>query len=348
MRKKRTTMKDVAERVGVSRTTVSFVLNNIPNSNIPEVTRQRIIQAARELDYAPNAQALNLVKGRTMMIALVVRKTAHQFAADAFLTEVMEGVMQVIEPQHFHLMIHAAHANAANNTYRELIRMRKVDGLLISSPLVEDAEVRQLHAEGTPIVLQGAVSGNDIPNVDVDNVQGAYAAVQHLLDQGHRRIGHISNAPFSYAASYDRLRGYRQALSEAGIAYDDGLVQAGNFNDDSGYGPMMALLDAPERPTAVFIGSDTVALGALNALRDRHLRVPQDISVIGFDDILVGQYLEPSLTTVHLPAVDLGRRAGEMILRVIHGEPLDAVSVRLPTHLVIRRSTTAVSSEKGV
>jgi len=336
-------MKDVAERVGVSRTTVSFVLNNIPNSNIPDVTRQRIIQAARELDYAPNAQALNLVKGRTMMIALVVRKTAHQFAADAFLTEVMEGVMQVIEPHHFHLMVHAAHANDANNTYRELIRMRKVDGLLISSPLVHDAEVRQLHAEGTPIVLQGAADGNDIPNVDVDNVQGAYAAVQHLLELGHRRIGHISNAPFSYAASHDRLRGYQQALAEAGIAYDDSLVGVGNFNDDSGYAPMMALLDLPARPSAVFVGSDTVALGVLNAIRDRRLRVPQDISVIGFDDILVGKYLEPPLTTVHLPAVDLGRHAGEMILKIIQGETLDAMSVRLPTHLVIRRSTAAES-----
>ena len=334
-------MKDVAERVGVSRTAVSFVLNNIPNSNIPEVTRQRIIQAARELDYAPNAQALNLVKGRTMMIALVVRKTAHQFAADAFLTEVMEGVMQVIEPRHFHLMVHAAHANDSNNTYRELIRMRKVDGLLISSPLVHDAGIRQLHAEGTPIVLQGAGDGNDIPNVDVDNVQGAYAAVQHLLGLGHRRIGHISNAPFSYAASHDRLRGYQQALAEAGIPYDERLVCVGNFNDDSGYGPMMALLDLPARPSAVFVGSDTVALGALNAIRDRRLTVPQDISVIGFDDILVGKYLEPPLTTVHLPAVDLGRHAGEMILRIIQGQALDAMSVRLPTHLVIRRSTAA-------
>ncbi len=337
-------MKDVAERVGVSRTAVSFVLNDIPNSNIPEVTRQRIIQAARELDYAPNAQALNLVKGRTMMIALVVRKTAHQFAADAFLTEVMEGVMQAIEPHHFHLMLHAADASGADTTYRELIRMRKVDGLLISSPLVHDPEVRQLHIEGTPVVLQGAADGNDIPNVDVDNVQGAHAAVQHLLDLGHRRIGHISNAAFSYAASTDRLRGYRLALAEAGIAYDERLVCAGNFNDDSGYLPMMALLDLPERPTAVFIGSDTVALGALNAIRDRQLRVPDDISIIGFDDILVGKYLEPPLTTVHLPAVDLGRHAGEMILRVIQGETLETMSVRLPTHLVIRRSTIASTS----
>ncbi len=342
MRKKRTTMKDVAEKVGVSRTAVSFVLNNIPHSNIPEATRQRILQAARELDYVPNTQALNLVKGRTMMIALVVRKTMHQFAADAFLIEVMEGVMQAIEPHYYHLMIHAAHAKAPNSTYRELIRRRKVDGLLISSPLVRDPEVSHLHAEGTPVVLQGASDTPNIPNVDVDNVQGAQVAVQHLLELGHRRIGHISNAPFSYAASRDRLRGYQQALTQAGIAYEESLVQPGNFTEESGYAPMRTLLDHPQRPTAVFVGSDTVALGALNAIRDCGLRVPEHISVIGFDDIPVGRYLEPSLTTVHLPAVELGRHAGDMIVRLVHGDVLDATTVRLPTHLVVRRSTAAL------
>lgn len=343
MSKKRTTMKDVAERVGVSRTTVSFVLNDIPNSNIPDATRQRILQAARELDYVPNTQALNLVKGRTMMVALVVRKTPHQVASDAFLAEVMEGIMQAIEPHHYHLMIHAAQAKTPESTYRELIRMRKVDGLLISSPLVSDPEIRRLHAEGTPIVLQGASDTTDIPNVDIDNIQGALVAVRHLVELGHRHIAHISNAPFSYASSRDRLLGYQSALAEAGVSFDERLVGVGNFNDDSGYGPMMALLDLPDRPTAVFIGSDTVALGALKAIRDRSLRVPQDISLIGFDDIVVGKYLEPSLTTVHLPAVNIGWHAGDMVLKTIRGEPLDAISVRLPTHLVIRRSTAAVS-----
>lgn len=342
MSKKRTTMKDVAERVGVSRTAVSFVLNDIPNSNIPEATRQRILQAARELDYVPNTQALNLVKGRTMMIALVVPKTARQVASDAFLSEVMEGVMAAIEPRGYHLMIHAAQSTPSHGAYRQLIRARKADGLLISSPLVYDSEIIKLHAEGTPIVIQGATDMTAIPNVDVDNVQGAQVAVRHLLQLGHRRIAHISNAPLSYASSRDRLRGYREVLAEGGLSYDEALVGIGNFNDDSGYGPMASLLDLPQRPTAVFVGSDTVALGALNAIRDRGLRVPEDISIIGFDDILVGKYLEPQLTTVHLPAVEIGWRAGDMALKAIRGEALDAVSVRLPTHLVVRRSTAVV------
>src|SRR5690554_4964582 len=128
MSKKRTTMEDVAKAAGVSRTTVSFVLNNIPNSNIADATRERVLQVARELDYAPNTQALNLVTGRTMMIALVVRKTTHQMASDAFLGAVIEGIMQAIEPHGYHLMIHAAQPDGVNSTYRDLIRTRKADG----------------------------------------------------------------------------------------------------------------------------------------------------------------------------------------------------------------------------
>lgn len=339
MSKKRTTMRDVAEAAGVSRTTVSFVLNNIANSNIAEATRQRVLQVARELDYAPNTQALNLVTGRTMMIALVVRKTTHQLAGDAFLASVIEGAMQAIEPHGYHLMIHAAQANRANSTYRQLVRTRKVDGLLISSPMVRDPEVRLLHDEGTPIVLQGASDADDIATVDVDNERGAYEAVRHLIELGHRRIGHISNAPFAYAASQQRAAGYRKALAEAKIAFDATLVQQGDFTDESGYAPMEALLDLDAPPTAVFIGSDTVALGALDAARQRGVCVPDDLSVIGFDNLPVGKYVQPPLTTVHLPALELGRQAGNLVLSLIRGEHLPHLKVSLPTRLIVRGST---------
>lgn len=333
-------MADVARAAGVSRTTVSFVLNDSPNTNIPEPTRQRILQAARELNYIPNIQALNLAKGRTMMIALVVRQTPEQMSADAFLGEVIRGATRHLEAEGYHLLVHAAEPGAPHNsTYGQLVRTRKVDGLIIASPLINDPEVKLLHEEGTAIVLHGAPDTTDIASVDVDNTQGAYTAVQHLLDLGHRRIGHISNAPFSYTSSRDRLDGYRQALADAGIAYDHELVYPGEFTDASSYEPMNRLLDLPEPPTAVFIGSDVVALGAIDAIHNRGLRIPEDISVIGFDDVLPGKYLRPALTTVHLPAYDLGRQAGEMILRIISGESLPSLRVLLPTNLIIRSST---------
>jgi DNA-binding LacI/PurR family transcriptional regulator len=161
---------------------------------------------------------------------------------------------------------------------------------------------------------------------------------------GHRRIGHISNAPFSYTSSRDRLAGYRQALTEAGIVYDSELVHAGAFTDNSSYEPMCRLLQLPDPPSAVFIGSDVVALGAIDAIHSRGLRIPDDISVIGFDDVALGKYLRPALTTVHLPAYDLGRKASEVILQIIHGQPLHTIQVRLPTELVIRDSTASCGS----
>jgi DNA-binding LacI/PurR family transcriptional regulator len=339
-KKRRARMEDVAKAAGVSRTAVSFVLNDIPEANIPEITRQRILQAARELDYIPNAQALNLVTGRTMMIALVVRQTSEQMSADAFLGEFIRGITRVIEAEGFHLLVHAVEPDAPNNTtYAQLVRTHKVDGLLITSPLIEDPEVQILHDEGTPIVLNGATHFADIPSVDVDNVQGAYTAVRHLIDLGHRRIGHISNAPFSYTSARDRLEGYQLALADAGIQFDEFLVHPGAFTDTSSYEPMQMMLDLPEPPTAIFIGSDLVALGALQAIRNRSLTIPDDISVIGFDDVLIGKYIEPPLTTIHLPAADIGTKSGEMILASIRGEIFPTLRALLPTELVIRQST---------
>lgn len=343
VKKRRATMADVANHAGVSRTTVSFVLNNVPDSNIPEATRQRILQAARELDYAPNVQALNLATGRTMMIALVVRQTSEQMSADLFLGEIIRGATRVIEAQDYHLLVHASEPDATESTYGKLVRAHKVDGLLIASPMVDDPEVQLLHDEGTPIVLNGATNMRDIASVDVDNTQGAYTAVRHLIELGHRRIGHISNAPFSYTSSVDRLAGYRQALSESGIPFDEQLIFAGEFTTDSGYSAMQRLLAMPDLPTAVFIGSDVVAIGALDAIHHQGLSIPQHMSVVSFDDILLSKYVRPALTTVHLPAYDIGRNAGDLILKIIRHEPLLLMRVLLPTELVIRDSTARIS-----
>ncbi len=337
-------MEDVAKAAGVSRTAVSFVLNNIPDANIPESTRQRILQAARDLDYVPNVQALNLATGKTLMVALIVRQTSTQMSADAFLGEFMRGTTRAIEVESYHLLVHAVEPDVPNNTtYGRLVRTGKVDGLLITSPLVNDKEVQLLHDEGTPIVLNGAADFSDIPSVDVDNVYGAYSAVKYMIDLGHRRIGHISNAPFSYTSSRDRLEGYQKALAEAGIECDNDLVHVGAFTDSSGYAPMRAMLDLDDPPTAVFIGSDMVALGAIQAIRTCGLTIPEDISVIGFDDVVIGKYLYPPLTTVHLPAYDLGQRAGQMILASIRGESFQPLRVLLPTELVVRQSTRSLS-----
>lgn len=339
-------MEDVANLAGVSRTTVSFILNNQPNANIPDITRQKVLQAAQELNYIPNVQALNLARGRTMMVALVVRQTSEQHSADVFLGEFIRGTTQVIEAEGYHLLVHAAEPNATQSTYGQLARTRKVDGLLISSPLINDPEIELLHQEDTPIVLHGATNIQDIASVDVDNRQGAYTAVRYLIDLGHQRIGHISNAPFTYTSSGDRLLGYRQALAESGIPFDEDLVYAGEFTASSGYGPMRSLLEQLQPPTAVFIGSDVVALGALEVLHTRGLMIPNDISLVSFDDTFISRYLRPSLTTVRLPAFELGSSAGRMLMNILNRVTLPSLHILLPTELVIRHSTALFSNGK--
>lgn len=340
-KKPRPTMEDVAKAAGVSRTTVSFVLNNVRDANIPETTRQRILNVARQMRYSPNSQALNLVKGKTMLIALIVRQTPEQLSVDAFIGELIRGITHVIEARGYHLLVHAVEPGSPNTTYGQLIRTRKVDGLVITAPLVNDPEIEMLHSEDIPVVINGSTALSDVAQVDVNNRQGARTATKYLVDLGHKRIGHISNAPFSYTSSHDRLSGYRLALADSSLPYDEDLVYEGAFTDVSGCGPMQAMLDLPDPPSAVFVGSDVVALGAIKVIYERGLKIPDDLSIIGFDDIFIGKYLQPPLTSVHLPAYELGKQASELILGVINGETLPSLSVQLPTELVIRNSTSA-------
>lgn len=333
--KKRATMREVAKLAGVSRTTVSFVLNNTPNTNIPPETRRRVFEAARQLNYVPDAKALTLVTGRTQMLGLVMRQTPWQIYADAFLSNVLFGLSSAIEYAGYHVLVHPV---TDDISYTQLARSQKVDGLILSGPMVEEPELTALHAEGTPIVVQGTTMPRAVPSVDVDNEAAARAAVTHLLALGHRRIGHITNAPTVYAAAHDRLAGYCQALEAHGVPYDPRLVCEGDFTDDSGAAAMRALLDLDEPPTAVFVASDVVALGALQVIRERGRQVPEDISLVGFDDIPLVSHLDPGLTTIHLPAFELGQRAGEMLLSLVWGNTLEQTRVLLDTELVVRGS----------
>jgi DNA-binding LacI/PurR family transcriptional regulator len=194
----------------------------------------------------------------------------------------------------------------------------------------------------------GQLPHTDIPFVDVDNVGGAARATEHLIGLGHRRIALITNAPPAYTASVDRRAGYRQALESADIAYDESLVRYGNLTPHGGDEAMADLLAMPERPTAVFVASDTVALGALQAIRRHGLSVPQDLALVSFDDIPLAEFVYPPLTTVRLPAYGLGWGAADMLLRIIDGnEPIQNPGVILETELIIRESCGASLKESS-
>lgn len=327
--------KDVAALAGVSTTTVSFVLNDRAGANISPETRRRVREAAEQLGYHPHASARGLAGGRSHTIGLVVRQSPEQVAEDALLAETLRGVAAAARSARYRVLVEPL--GARDGSYADLIRSRGTDGLVVSGPRIDDAELGRLVADGAPVVIQGSLPGVDIPSVDVDNEAAAQGATAHLIELGHRVIGCITNAPFDYAAARERRDGYRKALEAAGLRYDDDLVVEASFDAASGRRAMSRLLER-RGLTAIFAASDVVAFGAMAAIREAGLRVPEDMAVVGFDDIPLAAYFDPPLTTVHLPAHDLGRAAGLALLDRIDGRAGEARTV-LPTELVIRSST---------
>ena len=338
-RQKRVTSADVAKLASVSRTTVSFVLNNAPNTQIPIETRQRVLEAARQLGYYPNSAARSLVSQRTNNIGILLCQSADRLFADVFLMEVLSGIHQIIHPHDYHILLEAVEDVTAPDAYIGLVRSRHIDGLIVSGPRTDDTQLPRIQAEGFPIVLLGRLLGSDLCQVDVDNVRGARTAVEYLLSLGHRRIAFISNGPLIYTASRDRLRGYVAALTAAGLPHDEPLIRYGKFSRASGYEAMQSLLELPAPPTAVFAASDVVAFGALAALRDAGVHVPAEMAVIGFDDLPMADLITPPLTSLHLPARALGQTAAEIMLKLIAGKEVAERVVLLDTNLIVRGST---------
>ena len=335
---KRATAQQVAELARVSRSTVSFVLNDVPGMHIREETRQRVLEAARQLNYHPDATARRMVSGQTRVIGFVLRQNPTQAFADHFLPQVLYGLSQTATSRGYHVLIEPISPEDTTGAYIKLIRERHVDGIVLSGPRSDDQELLTIRAEGASIVLLGQLPGSGIPFVDVDNVGGAEMATRHLIQLGHHRIAMVTNAPPAYTASVDRLSGYRRALQAAGIAYHQSLVRNGHFTPESGYNAMNELLSSEPLPTAVFVASDTVALGVLQAIRQHGQSVPDDIALVGFDDIPLAGFLDPPLTTVRLPAFSLGKGAAELLIRILNNQNGYTPEVLLETELVVRVS----------
>jgi DNA-binding LacI/PurR family transcriptional regulator len=334
MARSRPTSADVAARAGVSRTTVSFVLNYRTDVQISDETRQRVLRAASELGYHPHAPARQLAGGRSHILGLVMRQTPEQIAGDAVLAETLRGVASAARAVGSRVMVEPL---PPSGTYDRLLRAQHVDGLIVSGPRIDDPSLLGLVREGFPVVLQGSLPGLDVPSIDVDNVAGARGAVEHLVSLGHRRIGFVSNAPFTYTSAQERLEGYRSALTDAGIPVDEALIAEGAFDAASGQRATESLLDRGDL-TALVVASDVISLGSLSAIRETHRRVPDDISMVGFDDIPLAAYFDPPLTTVRLPAFELGQAAGRALLDRIAGRAVPRRTL-LPTELIVRGST---------
>lgn len=335
---KRSTSSDVAKRAGVSRTTVSFVLNSVSDVSISDATRKRVFKAAKELDYHPNIAGRKLVSGKTYTLGLVLCQSPEQIYTDAFLPQVILGIEQAALQQGFHVLLKPVEPKDAEG-YTRLITENHVDGILLSGPREDDNALIRLHRKGVPIMLMGQLPGTNIPFVDIDATAGAESAVTHLTELGHVIIGMITNASLNYTSAKQRRDGYAQALNKANLTIDNMLIKEGNYTPASGFKAMTDLLNHKPRPSAVFIASDVVAMGAILAIKQAGLRIPEDIAVVGFDDIPLAEFMDPPLTTVHLPAYGLGWAAGERLVRIIQGDSLDTNAKILESKLVVRQSS---------
>ena len=340
--KRRATSFQVAKRAGVSRSTVSFILNNVPGMKFSDETRARVLQAALELGYVPDAAARTLASGRSGTVGLIVNHAEH-LLVDAFIPQVLYSLIAVSRERGFRTLVEAPEDVHRPDAYIKLVRAKQIDGLVVINPRPDDEGLRQLASEGFPLVTLGKVQGAN--GYSVSHRTAVREAVKHLIELGHSRIAHITFAPQGYGSSDRRLASYRRTLEDAGLRASDAPVRYGNYSAASGFDAMRSLLASEPHPTALFAGNDTIALGALAAIHQHGLRVPQDIAVVGYDDIPIAAYTVPPLTTVRTPAAEQGRLAGEMAIDLIEGRAVPQPHLLLDTQLVVRDSCGASSAD---
>lgn len=331
------TIKDVAAAAGVSPATVSYVLNGTNRVGVD--TRDKVLKVIAELGYEPNVLAQSLATQRTDAIGIVIPHTAGYIFSDPYFSELLRGIGDTLARSGYVIILSTATTEAeTESAYSKMFRGKRADGLLLICSRLDDAYVSELSKVRFPFVLVGrAREGLDVFSVDVDNAAGGYEITRHLIGHGYDRIAMIAGPP-AYANSVDRLLGYRRALKEASIDYDESLVWQGDYTHEGGYRAMQSILAGNRAPRAVFAASDLMAMGAIMALREAGLRVPEDVAVMGFDDASVAAQTDPPISTMRQPVYELGVHASKMLLSIISGEEPQNRSEILDTSLILRRS----------
>ncbi len=335
------TLEEVGKLAGVSRSTVSRVINQSPG--VRDDVRQRVWKVIRETGYQPHAAARSLVTRRTRIIGAIIPQAASTLFIDPFFSLLLCGITETCNDHGYYLMLTLFNGpGTEEELYRRLVHSGHLDGVIVASTPKDDPLIPTLLDDGVPFILVGRHSDSRAGYVDFDNVSAARMAVEHLIRLGHRRIATVTG-PLSMASGEDRLAGYCQALEAHRIPVQEALIVEGDYTEGSGAMGMQRLLSAS--PTAVFVASDTMAIGALKALREANLRVPEDIALVGFDDIPVAAALEPALTTVRQPIESLGSLAADLLLNLLENSPdtqAPAHRVILPAKLIVRHSCGAM------
>jgi LacI family transcriptional regulator len=332
------TLKDIAERVNRSVTTVSRALHDYDDVN--EETRELVKRTAREMGYMPNVVAQRLQKQRTDTFGLILPAFGPRLS-DPHFGEVLAGVGDEVARAGFDLLISIADPSLDTlEVYHQKISGRRVDGVLVVRTRCRDERIDFLLDYNVPFVAYGrTLDEGDFPYVDVDQVAGMQALVQHLSGLGHQRVGCVIGSP-DFTSVHYQLKGFRQAMHACGLSIDESLIIEAELTQRGGYGAAQTLLSQSEPPTAIVTGSDLMALGVMSAAQDQGLDVGRDIAVAGFDDIPLAETSHPTLTTVRQPAHRLGQVMGHMLVTLAQGEALAEQHVLVKPSLIIRQSTS--------
>lgn len=327
-------LEQIAKLSGVSRSTVSRVINNDPNVSV--TTREKVMQIVKRVNYTPNAAARGLAAGRTHVLGLVIPMGVAALFTDPYFPILIQGVSSACNAREYSVMLWLAEPEYERRQIRQIMYSGLVDGVIVSSMLMNDSLVQALSDGDLPFMLVGRhPTDTHASYVDSDNIGGAREAVTHLLRLGRARVATITG-PQNMIAGADRLAGYQAALRDRGLLSEPGLIAEGDFTEASGYRAMQRLL--AHRPDAVFAASDIMAIGAMRALREASLRVPEDVAIVGFDDLPQSTRVEPPLTTVRQPTYRLGTTTVDSLLDLIEYPDSTPRRIVLPTELVVRAS----------
>jgi LacI family transcriptional regulator len=329
------TLQKVAELAGVSRSTVSRVVNR--QAGVRDDVRRRVWQVIDETGYRPNIAARALATNRSGIISLVIPHAFSTLFSDPYFPRLTQGITIACNQSDQRLTLFLFHNEEEEaRLSRRIANASLFDGVIMASSQYEDPLIPQLIKNEVPLVIIGRQDRYpQVSYIDVDNLNGAYSATSHLLRLGYMRVAHIAG-PQNMVAGEDRLAGYRKALNERGHTFNEHLVIEGDFSEAGGYVAMKRLLSA--RPDAVFVASDQLALGAWRTIREAGLQVPHDIALVGFDDLLPAGAGRPQLTTVRQPVVRAGREAVNVLLDIIENGPTPQRRVVFDTGLVMRES----------
>ncbi|MDR3578064.1 MAG: LacI family DNA-binding transcriptional regulator [Anaerolineaceae bacterium] len=330
------TLDDIARLSGVSRATVSRVIN--ADVNVKDSTRLKVQEIINSYNFQPNLAARGLATGRTNVLGVVVPAGVVAIFTDPYFPKLLQGVSAVCNNREYSVMLWLAEPEYERRMISRILHNGLVDGVIVASISMDDSIIQSLIDSKMPFVLIGRHPTENVNYLDVDNLQASRMATMHLVRLGYKRIATITGVQYQ-VAGYDRYQGYLKALKDSGQPIRQELVVEGAFTEESGYSGMQHLLKY--KPDAVFAASDMMAYGAMRALREANLRIPEDVAVVGFDDIPNSAKTIPTLTTVRQPVSGLGSKAADMLINIIETRPTSIQKIILDTELVVRESCGA-------